>query len=62
MRAAPSEVVLDPAHDPAPMRCAVNLDLVASVAAQTLVERLGRLSDQRMQELCIALGVAVGCD
>ena len=40
---------------------AVNLDSVESVAIGSLVERLGRLSDNRMREVCAALEVAVDC-
>jgi mRNA interferase MazF len=41
--------------------CAVNLDSVESVSVSVLVERLGRLSDARMREICAALEVAVDC-
>ncbi|CAG4908204.1 unnamed protein product [Acidithrix sp. C25] len=37
------------------------MDSVESVSVSVLVERLGRLSDARMREVCSALGVAVGC-
>jgi mRNA interferase MazF len=40
----------------------VNLDSVESVSVATLVERLGRLSDERMRKVCAALEIAVGCD
>ena len=53
--------MLEPNEDPVPRRCAANLDSVESVAIATLVERLGRLSDVRMRELCVALEVAVDC-
>ena len=61
VRGLPSEVVLEPGHDPIPLPSAVNLDSVESVALATLVERLGRLSDDRMREVCAALEVAVDC-
>jgi mRNA interferase MazF len=38
----------------------VNLDSVESVSVATLVERLGRLGDERMREVCAALEIAVG--
>ncbi len=57
----PSEVVLNPAEDPIPRPSAVNLDSVESVSVGVLVERLGRLSDDRMREICDALAVAVAC-
>ena len=62
VRGLPSEVVLDPGDDPVPRRSAVNLDSVESVPVGVLVERLGRLSDGRMREVCTALAVAVACD
>jgi len=62
IRGLASEVVLEPDADPVPKRSAANLDSVESVSIGVLVERLGRLSDDRMRQLCIALEVAVGCD
>jgi mRNA interferase MazF len=62
IRGLPSEVVLEPGDDPVPLRSAVNLDSVQSVSIATLVDRLGRLSDARMREVCSALAVAVHCD
>jgi mRNA interferase MazF len=56
-----SEVALDPGEDPVPRRCVANLDSVESVSIATLVDRLGRLSDERMRQLCAALDVAVDC-
>jgi mRNA interferase MazF len=61
VRGLPSEVVLEPAEDPVPKRSAVNLDSVESVSVGALVERLGRLSGDRMAEVCQALAVAVDC-
>src|SRR3954449_7273990 len=61
IRSLPSEVVLEPSEDPVPRRCAANLDSVESVSAGVLVERLGRLADSRMREICAALAVAVDC-
>ena len=62
VRGLPSEVVLDPGEDPVPRQSAVNLDAVESVSIGILVDRLGRLSDERMREVCAALAVAVACD
>lgn len=62
VRGLASEVVLEPGEEPVPQRCAVNLDSVESVSVGTLVERTGRLSDERMREICAALAVAVACD
>jgi mRNA interferase MazF len=61
VRGLPSEVLLEPGDDPIPRTSAINLDLVESVAIAVLVERLGRLSDARMREVCAALEVAVDC-
>lgn len=59
IRGLASEVVLEPGDDPVPLRSAVNLDSVENVGVGVLVERLGRLSDVRMAEVCDALAVAV---
>jgi mRNA interferase MazF len=62
IRGIPSEVRLEPGEDPVPQASAVNLDSVESVSIGTLVERLGRLSDKRMRQICGALEVAVACE
>lgn len=62
VRGIASEVILDPADDPIPRRSAVNLDSVESVSLAVLVERIGRLGDDRMRQVCRALAVAVDCD
>jgi mRNA interferase MazF len=62
IRGIPSEVLLEPGEDPVPRTSVVNLDSVESVSLGTLVERLGRLSDQRMRQVCEALEVAVACE
>jgi mRNA interferase MazF len=56
-----SEVVLEPNEDLVPRRSAINLDSVESVSVAVLAERLGRLSDERMRQVCAALEVAVDC-
>ena len=61
VRGIHSEVVLEPGDDPIPRLSAVNLDSVQSVSLGTLTDRLGRLGDERMSEICAALGVAVDC-
>jgi mRNA interferase MazF len=61
IRGIPSEVRLEPTDDPIPLISVVNLDSVESVPIATLVERLGRLSDDRMRQICSALAVAVAC-
>jgi mRNA interferase MazF len=62
IRGIPSEVRLEPPEDPIPRLSAVNLDSVESVSFGTLVERVGRLSDERMRQICAALEVAVACE
>ena len=61
IRGLASEVILEPGDDPIGGRSAVNLDSVESVSVAVLVERMGRLSDIRMREICAALEVAVDC-
>ena len=61
IRGLASEVVLVPDEDPVPRRSAVNLDSVESVSVGLLIERLGRVSESRMREICAALGVATDC-
>jgi mRNA interferase MazF len=62
IRGIPSEVLLEPGDDPVPRMSVVNLDSVESVSLATLVERLGRLSDERMLQICNALEIALGCE
>ena len=61
IRGLASEVVLEPGDDPVPRPSAANLDAVESVSIGLLVERIGRLSDVRMRQVCAALEVATGC-
>jgi mRNA interferase MazF len=61
IRGLASEVVLEPGDDPVQRRSVVNLDSVESVSVELLVERLGRLSDSRMRDICAALEVATDC-
>jgi mRNA interferase MazF len=61
IRGIPSEVRLEPRDDPVPRISVVNLDAIESVSVGTLVERIGRLSDERMRQICNALDIAVAC-
>lgn len=61
IRGIPTEVLLEPPNDPIPLVSVVNLDSVESVSLGTLVERLGRLSSERMGQVCEALAIAVDC-
>ena len=62
IRGIPSEVLLEPGDDPVPRTSVVNLDSIESVSLATLVERLGRLGDERMRQICAALEIAVACE
>ena len=62
IRGIPSEVVLEPGDDPVPAISAVNLDSLDNTPVTLLVQRLGRLSDERMRQICAALEIAVACD
>ncbi len=62
IRGLPTEVRLEPGDDPIPRTSVVNLDSVESVSVATLVERVGRLGDARMREVCDALALAVACE
>lgn len=44
-----------------PLRSAVNVDSLESVSIAILVERLGRVAEDRISEMCAALAVAVDC-
>lgn len=57
----PSEVLVG-VEEGLDRRSAVNLDNVQTVPKERLVRRVGRLDRHRMEEVCRALGVAVGCD
>lgn len=61
IRGLASEVALEPGDDPVPRACVANLDSVESVSVGVLTQRLGRIADSRMRELCQALEVAVDC-
>lgn len=61
IRGLASEVILEPGDDPVRRRTAVNLDSIESVSVGVLTDRIGRLSDARMSEICSALAVAMDC-
>lgn len=56
-----TEVHLEPEEDPVRLPCAVQLDSMFSVRVGNLTHRLGRLSDERMHQVCEALAKAVVC-
>ncbi|MBI4885306.1 MAG: type II toxin-antitoxin system PemK/MazF family toxin [Actinobacteria bacterium] len=61
IRGIDTEVVLEPGTDPIPRLSALNLDTPEVVPVARLTDRLGRLSDDRMRDVCAALAVAVDC-
>jgi mRNA interferase MazF len=61
IRGLASEVILEPGDDPVLRRTAVNLDSIDSVSVGVLTDRIGRLSDTRVNEVCEALAVAMDC-
>jgi mRNA interferase MazF len=61
VRGLPSDVGLRIGEDPVPRDCVVNLDSIEQVSIGLLVDRLGRVSDGRMREVCSALNVALDC-
>ena len=60
-RGMDTEVVLEPSQDPVRQRCVLQLDSTQSVSIGLLVQRMGRLSDDRMRQVCSALAVAIDC-
>lgn len=61
IRGLATEVVLEPGDDLVNVRCALNLDTPEVVPIALLTQRIGRLSDDRMRDVCAALAVAVDC-
>ncbi len=61
IRMLPSEVILHPGNDPVALTTAINLDSIESVGVGALVERIGRLSPERLHSVGEALSVAVNC-
>ncbi|MGH9343799.1 MAG: type II toxin-antitoxin system PemK/MazF family toxin [Terriglobia bacterium] len=60
IRDVPSEVRLSE-EDGMKGPCAVNLHNVVTVSKAHLGRRVAALSDERMREVCVALGFALGC-
>ena len=60
VRGVPSEVVLTEA-DGMKGTCAVNLHNVVTVSKAHLGRRVAVLSSERLNEICVALGFALGC-
>lgn len=60
IRDIPTAVELGP-EDGLDRPCIASLDNLTLLARTRLLERVGRLSDERMRQLCIALNVALDC-
>ncbi|MBI3696662.1 MAG: type II toxin-antitoxin system PemK/MazF family toxin [Acidobacteria bacterium] len=60
LRGVPSQVVLDET-DGMKSPCAVNLHNLVTVSKAHLGRRVAFLSGERMQEICRAVGFALGC-
>lgn len=61
IRGVPSELAVGP-EDGLKQPCAVNLHNVLTVSKTDVGRRVGQLSDERMREVCRALGFALGCE
>jgi mRNA interferase MazF len=60
VREIPTEVVLGRA-DGMPVACCLTLDNVTVIRRALCVERITRLSAERMAEVCAALALATAC-
>ena len=60
IRGVPSEIALSK-DDGMKSPCAVNLHNVVTVSKAHLGRRVALLSDERMKDICAALGFALGC-
>ena len=60
VRGIPTEVRVG-LDDGMPAECALSLDNVAVVPRGLFVERICRLSAERLTDVCSALGLATGC-
>ena len=60
IRDIPSEVILD-VDDGMKRKCAVNLHNAVTVSQERLGKRVASLSQQRMQEVCLALRFSLEC-
>jgi mRNA interferase MazF len=61
IRGVPSEVMVGP-DDGLKAPSAVNLHNVLTIAKEDLGRRVAQLGEDRMREVCRALGFALGCD
>ena len=61
VRGVPSEVALGP-DDGMKRECCINLHNLVTVSQVDVGKRLVRLTSDRMDEVCAALGFSLGCD
>jgi mRNA interferase MazF len=61
IRGVPSEVVIGP-EDGIKHASAVNLHNIVTLQKSIVGRRVAQLRDERMREVCRALGFALGCD
>lgn len=61
IRGVPSEVIVGP-DDGLKAASAVNLHNVLTIPKENIGRRVAHLGDDRMREICRALGFALGCD
>jgi mRNA interferase MazF len=60
IRDVPSEVILD-VEDGMKGRCVINLHNAITVSQERLGQRVASLSEERMHEVCRAVGFSLGC-
>lgn len=60
IRGIPTEVALT-RRDGMPDECVLSFDNLSTVPKSLLTERITRVPEPRLHELCDALGVATGC-
>lgn len=60
IRGVPSEVALGP-EDGLKQPCAVNLHNLVTVGKDGLGRRVAQLGEERMRDVCTAIGFALGC-
>lgn len=60
IRQIPTEVVLDQ-RDGMPDECALSLDNLTVIPKELFMDRITRISVERMTEVCRALALASGC-
>jgi mRNA interferase MazF len=60
IRGIPTEMTLT-RDDGMPEECALSFDNLATIPKTLLTERIARIPDARLHELCGALRVATGC-